>query len=150
MTGKRMRIVILGCGRVGARLANTLDREGHLVSIIDRNAEQFRRLSPDFRGNVVLGIGIDEDVLRQAGIEQADIFVAVTNVDNTNVMASEIAREIFHVPKVITRLYDPARSEIYRTLGLETVCPTVLAAARIRDMLMLRAKAPRPATPADG
>lgn len=138
-----MRVVILGCGRVGARLASSLDREGHTVSIIDRNSDAFRRLAPDFHGDAILGIGIDEDVLRRAGIDGADVFAAVTDTDNTNIMASQIAREIFHVPKVITRTYDPTRSETYRTLGLETVCPTTLAAARIRDMLVQR---PSPST----
>lgn len=133
-----MRVVILGCGRVGARLASSLDRQGHTVSIIDRNSDAFRRLAPDFHGDVILGVGIDEDVLRRAGIETADVFAAVTDADNTNIMASQIAREIFRVPKVITRTYDPSRSETYRTLGLETVCPTTLAAARIRDMVMQR------------
>ena len=134
-----MRVVILGCGRVGARLANSLDRDGHTVSIIDRNPDAFQRLAPDFRGEIVLGIGIDEEVLQRAGIESADVFAAVTDADNTNIMASQIAREIYHVPKVITRTYDPSRSETYRTLGLETVCPTTIAAMRIRDLLIQRA-----------
>lgn len=131
-----MRVVILGCGRVGARLADALDREAHSVSIIDRSNESLqRRLSPDFQGVVVLGNGIDEDVLRRAGIEQADVFAAVTDDDNTNIMASQMAQVMFGVPKVICRLYDPMRNETYRTLGLRTVAPVLLAANRIRDLL---------------
>jgi trk system potassium uptake protein TrkA len=131
-----MRVVILGCGRVGARLATDLDREGHTVSIIDNSNESLqRRLSPDFQGNVVLGNGIDEDVLRRAGIERTDVFAAVTDDDNTNIMASQMAQTIFKVPRVVCRIYDPLRNETYRTLGLQTVAPVLLAANRIRDLL---------------
>ncbi len=130
-----MRIVILGCGRVGAYLAKILVAEGHQVTVIDRNAEAFRRLGPNFEGNLVVGTGIDEDVLRRAGIEQADAFVAVTNGDNTNVMAAQVAREIFGVPRVIGRIYDPLREEIYRMLGVETICPTILGATKIKEAL---------------
>lgn len=132
-----MRVVILGCGRVGAWLAASLDREGHVVSIIDMNNESLqRRLSPDYQGTVVLGNGIDEDVLRRAGIEQAEFFAAVTDDDNTNIMASQMAQIIFKVPKVVCRIYDPLRNETYRMLGLRTVAPVLLAADRIRDLLM--------------
>jgi len=133
-----MRIVILGCGRVGARLASTLDREGHEVSIIDKNTDAFRRLDPEFRGQALVGNGIDEEVLRRAGIEQAQIFAAVTDDDNTNVMACQIAKYIFHVPKVIARLYDPVREETYHMLGLETVCPTTECAYQIKRLLDAR------------
>jgi len=130
-----MRIVILGCGRVGAYLAKMLVAEGHQVTVIDRNAEAFRRLGSDFTGNLVVGTGIDEDVLRRAGIEQAEAFVAVTNGDNTNVMAAQVAKEIFSVPHVICRIYDPWREEIYHALGLETICPTILGATKIKEAL---------------
>lgn len=130
-----MLVLILGCGRVGARLANTLDAEGHDVRIIDANAEAFRRLAPEFRGMTIVGQGIDDDVLRKAGIESADVFAAVTNDDNTNIMASQIAKVIHDVPRVITRIYDPSREETYNTLGLETVCPTELGAQLIDQML---------------
>jgi len=130
-----MRIVILGCGRVGAYLACMLATEGHQVTVIDRNAEAFRRLGLNFESNLVVGTGIDEDVLRRAGIEQADAFVAVTNGDNTNVMAAQVAKEIFGVRRVICRIYDPLREEIYRTLGLETICPTILGATKIKEAL---------------
>lgn len=130
-----MLVLILGCGRVGARLANVLDAEGHDVRVLDGNAEAFRRLSPDFKGLTIVGQGIDDDVLRRAGIEKADVFAAVTNDDNTNIMASQIAKVLHHVPKVITRIYDPIRQETYQTLGLETVCPTALGAQLIEEML---------------
>lgn len=131
-----MRVVILGCGRVGAQLANSLDLEGHHVSIVDLSNESLRRrLSPDFRGLVVLGNGIDEDVLRRSGIEQADAFAAVTDDDNTNIMASQLAQLVFGVKKVVCRVYDETRSETYQTLGLRTVAPVALAAARVRDLL---------------
>ena len=144
-----MRVVILGCGRVGARLANSLDSEGHQVGIIDRSSEAFsQRLSPEFSGTVVVGIGIDEDVMRRAGIVGADVFAAVTNSDNTNIMASQMAKVIFAVPKVICRIYDPIRYETYRTLGLQTVSPTTLGANRVRELLeshQAKAKAVGPA-----
>jgi trk system potassium uptake protein TrkA len=130
-----MRVVILGCGRSGAYLAGVLVAEGHEVAVIDNSAAAFRRLEPDFPGGVVVGTGIDEDVLRRAGIEGADAFVAVTNGDNTNVMAAQVAKEIFGVPRVICRIYDPLREEIYRALGLETICPTVLGATRMHELL---------------
>lgn len=130
-----MVVLILGCGRVGARLASLLDAEGHDVRVIDENPDQFSRLSPEYKGLSIVGQGIDDDVLRRAGIEQADVFAAVTNDDNTNIMASQMAKVLHHVPKVITRIYDPIREETYHALGLETVCPTALGAHLIEQML---------------
>ncbi|MDI7277848.1 MAG: TrkA family potassium uptake protein [Anaerolineae bacterium] len=130
-----MRVVVLGCGRVGSYLAKLLAAEGHQVAVIDRNSAAFKRLGADFAGRLVLGTGIDEDVLRRAGIEEAEAFVAVTNGDNTNVMAAQVARESFQVPRVICRIYDPLRAEIYRSLGIDTMCPTVLGATRIAEIL---------------
>ncbi len=130
-----MRVIILGCGRVGSKLATVLDSEGHEVTIIDLNAEQFRRLGPDFKGTAMVGTGIDEDVLRRAGIEQADAFVAVTNGDNTNIMSSQIAKVIFKVPKVVTRIYDQVREDTYHALGLKTICPTTIGAMTIKNVL---------------
>jgi trk system potassium uptake protein TrkA len=117
--------------------------EGYQVTVIDRNIEAFRRLGSDFIGNLVVGTGIDEDVLRRAGIEQAEAFVAVTNGDNTNVMAVQVAREIFGVPRVICRIYDPLREDIYRTLGLETICPTILGVTKIKEILDRQGAVPR-------
>lgn len=130
-----MRLVIVGCGRVGARLASLLDAEGHEVTIIDANAEAFRRLDPGFKGNAIIGTGVDEDVLRQGGVDQADAFAAVTDDDNTNIMASQVAKTIFGVKKVVTRIYDSTREDTYHALGLETICPTTLGATRIKDVI---------------
>jgi trk system potassium uptake protein TrkA len=130
-----MNIVILGCGRMGALMATRFVAEGHRVSIIDRHGDAFRRLGSGFSGRLVLGTGVDEDVLKRAGIEQADVFVAATDCDNTNIMATQVVKEIFHVPKVVARIYDPLRQETYRSLGLVTVCPTVLGADKVKELL---------------
>jgi trk system potassium uptake protein TrkA len=130
-----MKLVIVGCGRVGAMAAIGLSKAGHQVTVIDSNRRAFDRLGTDFRGEMVLGNGIDEDVLRQAGIESADGFASLTNGDNRNIMAAQIAREIFKVPRVITRIYDPIREDVYRELGLNTVCPTLSGARKIHAML---------------
>lgn len=131
-----MKVIILGCGRLGAYLARRLDREGNEVTVIDRNAESFSRLGSEFRGRMVFGTGIDEDILRRAGIENVDAFVAVTNGDNTNAMASEIAKLVFKVPRVVARLYDPVREDTFHTLGLmETVCPTIIGSDKIHDII---------------
>jgi trk system potassium uptake protein TrkA len=130
-----MRVVILGCGRTGAYLARTLAADSHQVTVIDRDRAAFGRLGHDFAGNLVTGIGIDDDVLRRAGIEEAEAFVAVTNGDNTNVMAAQVAHTVFGVPRVVCRIYDPLRAEIYRELGLEVICPTFWAANQIQSLL---------------
>jgi trk system potassium uptake protein len=131
-----MRVVILGCGRIGSSLAIELDRQGHTVGIVDLRHEAFQRFLPsNFRGRLVLGHGIDEDVLRRAGLEQADCFVALTNEDNTNVMAAQVAGLIFHVPKIICRIYDREREETFRQLGLRTFAPIEMAAARIKELV---------------
>jgi trk system potassium uptake protein TrkA len=123
-----VNIVILGCGRVGAALATQLDKAGHTVSIIDTSSDSFQRLGPEFRGDKVVGNGIDEEILKRAGITKADAFAAVTNGDNRNIMASQIAKEIFHVKKVVCRIYDPIRQATYNMLGLDTICPTTIGA----------------------
>lgn len=128
-----MRIVIVGCGRVGARIASILDHNGHEVAVVDGDAHAFQRLSSSFGGVTVIGTGIDEDVLRLAGIEGAHAFVAVTNEDNRNIMAAQVARLIFEVPEVIARIYDPIRESTYQKLGLTTVCPTTTISALILD-----------------
>lgn len=133
-----MNIVILGCGRVGAQLAGILDKAGHAVSVIDSSSDAFQRLSSDFGGATHIGNGVDEDVLGRAGIRQADVFIAVTNGDNRNIMASQIAKELFKVKKVVCRIYDPIREETYREMGLETFCPTKIGAQMIFDAIMDR------------
>ncbi len=131
-----MRVVILGCGRVGSTVAADLDRAGQAVSIIDTRNEAFQRFLPaDFGGDAVLGNGIDEDVLQRAGLDQAEIFAALTDDDNVNIMAAQVAKLVFQVPKVICRIYDRERNETFRGLGLETVAPVEIAAARIRDLV---------------
>jgi trk system potassium uptake protein TrkA len=133
-----MRIVILGCGRVGSALAYFMDREGHEVVIIDRESSAFRRIPPGFKGQTIRGLGIDEAILRQAGIERADCFAAVTNGDNTNIMAAQMAKVRFKVPKVVARVYDPIRAGAYRELGIDTICTTVIGAGLIQDFLLGR------------
>jgi len=125
----------MGCGRVGAQLAGLLDTDGHSVSILDTNAYSFRRLSPEFGGTALIGNGLDQEALKKAGITEADAFVAVTQGDNRNVMAAQIAKHIFNVPKAICRIYDPLRQELYSTLGVETVSPTTIFAQILKGKL---------------
>jgi trk system potassium uptake protein TrkA len=137
-----VKIVILGCGRVGATLAKKMENAGHTVSIIDSSSESFYRLDPKFKGEKIVGNGVDEDVLKRAGIEKAEAFAAVTNGDNRNIMASQIAKEIFHVKKVVCRIYDPIRQATYNELGLEAICPTTVGV----DMLYNALEDKRPRT----
>jgi len=127
-----VKVVILGCGRVGAQLATQLDRAGHIVSVIDNNSDSFQRLGNKFRGEKILGSGVDEDMLRRAGIATADAFIAVTNGDNRNIMASQIAKEIFNIKKVVCRIYDPLRQVTFNDSGLEAICPTTI----VSDLLL--------------
>ncbi len=134
----------MGCGRVGSQIAADMDRSGHQVVIIDRDPNQFSRaasrgvLTTDFKGDQVVGNGTDADVLRRAGIEDADGFVAVTEGDNRNIMASQIAKNIFKVPHVVARIYDPERAEAYEKIGLHTICPTLEGARHIEKVLLER------------
>jgi trk system potassium uptake protein TrkA len=130
-----MKVVVMGCGRVGARISSILDHNGHDVTVIDTDARSFRRLPVDFQGDTVIGTGIDEDVLRRAGIESAHVFIAVTNGDNRNIMAAQVARTVFEVEHVVVRIYDPVREDTYRRLGLRTVCPTTTISALIIDLI---------------
>ncbi len=131
-----MKVVIMGCGRVGSELATTLDREGHDVRIMDLDEYRFTRYLPEsFGGRKITGNGMDQDALRRAGIEEADAFVAVTQGDNRNVMAAQIAKHIFHVAKVVCRIYDPLRRDLYETLGLEAISPTTVFAQLLKDKL---------------
>jgi trk system potassium uptake protein TrkA len=131
-----MNVVIMGCGRVGARLASLLHSEGHDVTVLDTNPNAFRRLPPSYGGKRIVGNGMDQRALESAGIERADAFVAVTQGDNRNIFGSELAREIYRVPRVICRIYDPGREEIFRDLGLETFSPTSLGAKVMHEMLL--------------
>ena len=125
----------MGCGRVGAALTVELAKAGHTVAIIDKRAEAFDRLPPGFEARTVVGLGFDRDVLQEAGIKEADAFVAVSNGDNSNIVSARIAREHFHVPKVIARIYDPRRAEIYERLDIPTIASVRWAATRIMFLL---------------
>lgn len=133
-----MKVVILGCGRVGSTIATTMAREGHDITIIDLNPDSFRRLSADFKGKTLVGNGIDADTLRRADVEHADAFVAVTNGDNRNIMSVQLAKVRFKVPKVIARIYDPIRAYAYAEVGIETICTTCVGAGLIRDKVLDR------------
>ncbi len=130
-----MKVIIMGCGRVGSWLARLLDADGHQVTILDIDPYSFQRFLPDFKGTALVGYGIDEESLRRAGIEEADGFVALTEGDNRNVMAAQIAKHIFNVPRVICRIKDPLRQELYGTLGLETFTPTTVFARMLKEKL---------------
>src|SRR5438093_1584443 len=121
-----MNVIIVGCGRVGSTLARLMYNDGHTVTIIDMLSESFRRLGSRFKGQRIIGNGIDEDVLKRAGIESCNVFIAVTQGDNRNIMAAQIARLIYNVPKVLTRINDPVRADLYRSLGITTICGTTL------------------------
>ncbi len=127
--------IIVGCGRLGANLANTLSDAGRNVLIMDKDHDAFRRLSSSFGGLSVVGDGTDFDALQEAQIGSASVMVAVTNSDNANIMAAQIARDVFHVDRVIARLYDPERECVYRELGIDTICPAVLSAKEIDRFL---------------
>ncbi len=130
-----MKVIIMGCGRVGEQLARLMVDEGHDVAIIDYDANALSRLGTDFRGRRVKGIGFDRDILVEAGIEDADAFAAASSSDNANVISARIARTVFSVPRVVARLYDPRRAEIYQRLGLMTISSTTWGAERIRELL---------------
>jgi len=131
-----MRILIIGCGRVGAGLAKTLMSRGHSVTIIDKDPLAFDKLGDKFKGQAIVGIGFDRDILIKAGIERADGVAAVTSSDEANVVASRIARDFFHVPRVVARLYDIRQAEIYKRLGIQTIAPTGWGINRIADLLL--------------
>lgn len=131
-----METIIVGCGRVGAELGILLSEEGHNVTVIDKRTDSFRRLGKTFNGLTITGNGFDLDTLSKAGASTADALVVVTNGDNTNIMASQVAKKIFKIPKVIARLYDARRAEIYQRLGLDILSGTTLVASMIRDKLI--------------
>jgi len=130
-----MNVIIMGCGRVGAHLAGMLDKEGHKVTILDIDSYSFRRLPPGFGGQALVGNGTDEEALIKAGIQKADVFVAVTQGDNRNVLAAQIAKHIFNVPKVVCRIYDPIRQEMYQELGILTTSPTKTGSQALREAI---------------
>lgn len=130
-----MNVIVMGCGRVGEQLSLLLLKEGHQVTVIDYDPQALARLGIGFKGRTVLGVGFDRDVLVDAGIEVADAFAATSSSDNANIIAARIARNYFRVPRVVARLYDPRRAEIYQRLGLMTISSTTWGAERIRELL---------------
>ena len=121
----------MGCGRVGSSLATALEAAGHSVAIIDQSKDAFRRLGADFKGRTVVGVGFDRDTLLEAGIDGADAFAAVSNGDNSNILAARVARENYGVTNVVARIYDPGRAEIYQRLGIPTVATVIWASDQI-------------------
>ncbi|MGB4593253.1 MAG: TrkA family potassium uptake protein [Coriobacteriia bacterium] len=130
-----MNIIVVGCGRVGSQLATMLSVEGHNVTVIDRDGDAFRRLGSTFNGVTIKGLGFDEEVLEEAGIREADAFAAVTNLDNTNLMAAEVARKLFGVRHAVARLYNPVRERTYQQLDLDYVCGTTLVAESLLEKI---------------
>ncbi len=130
-----MKAIIMGCGRIGSQVSELMASEGHDVTVIDHDDNAVGRLGPNFKGRIVHGLGFDRNVLVEAGIEQADAFVSASSSDNANIVAARIARNIFHVPRVVARLYDPLRTEVYRRLGLTTISSTNWGAERIHQMI---------------
>ena len=133
-----MKAVIMGCGRVGILLTQELAKGGHDVTVIDKRAEAFDRLPPGFNAKTIVGLGFDRAVLEEAGIEQADAFVAVSSGDNSNIVSARVALEHYHVEHVIARIYDPARADIYERLNIPTVATTKWGVKQIMLMLMHR------------
>ncbi|HZU13624.1 MAG TPA: TrkA family potassium uptake protein [Chloroflexota bacterium] len=130
-----MRVIIMGSGRTGSRLAGMLSRAGQDVTVIDWNEQALDRIPDDFAGQTIVGNAIDQDVLREAGIESADVFVAATSGDNRNIMASEIAYKVFSVPRVVCRVKDPNRARIFEGLGIIVDCRTTQGTQAILDMI---------------
>ncbi len=130
-----MKIIIIGCGRMGSGLAQALNLRGHTVTVIDKDPDAFGQLGPAFHGKTVVGIGFDRDVLLRAGIERADGLAAVTASDEANVVSARLASQVFRVPRVVARLYDPAKAEIYSRLGLITISPLTWGIDRTADLL---------------
>jgi trk system potassium uptake protein TrkA len=130
-----MKVIVMGCGRIGSQVSKLLDEQGHDVTVIDHDQNAEGRLPKSFRGRLVKGLGFDRNVLIDAGIEHADAFVAASQSDNANIVAARTARNIFHVPRVVARLYDPRQAEIYERLGLTTISSTLWGAERIYQVL---------------
>jgi trk system potassium uptake protein TrkA len=128
-----MRFIIVGCGRVGSTLANLYSDAGHQVRVIDEEEESALRLGPRFSGEFFRGVGLDIEVLRRAGVEEADVFIACTDGDNTNLVVAQVAHEQFKVPCVVARVFDPLRASFYSNRGLRVVCPVALTVNLIHE-----------------
>lgn len=131
-----MQIIVVGCGKVGSRFAQLMSEEGHDIVVVDNDSENFKRLGSSFRGLTVTGVPIDEDVLKQAGIETADGFAAVTPDDNVNMIACQIAKEIFKVPRIFARIQDPIREQAFFQFGVYTLCLTNIAVEEFRKLMI--------------
>lgn len=130
-----MKIIVTGCGRLGSGLAQAMARRGHAVTVVDEDPAAFERLGPSFKGRTVAGSPIDREALLAAGVERADGLAAVTASDETNMVSARVALQVFRVPRVVVRLYDPLKAEIYRRLGLQTITPITWGINRIADLL---------------
>jgi trk system potassium uptake protein TrkA len=130
-----MKIIIIGCGRVGSGLAKMLSNRDHQVTVIDSDPVAFERLGKGYKGKSVVGIGFDRQALLDAGIEKADAFAAVTASDEANAVAARIAKNVFKVPRVAARIYDPRKADIYRRLGMQTISPVALGISRMAELL---------------
>ena len=123
-----MKFVIMGCGRLGRTVAEQLDSEGHEVSVIDNDESVFNLLSPSFGGKTVLGTGVDKEIQREAGAAEADVFMALAQGDNRNAMAAQVAKHLHGVERVVARIFDTPRAEMYREMGVDAVNPTSIVA----------------------
>jgi len=130
-----MHIIVVGCGKVGAKFSQVMSQDGHDIVVIDNDSKNFDSLDSSFSGLTVLGVPIDEDVLKMAGIETADCLVAVTSDDNINMMACQVAKEIFKVPLVFARIQDPVREEVFFQFGVQTICPTNMAVDELKSLI---------------
>jgi len=131
-----MNIIIIGCGKVGAKFAQVLSEDGHDVVVVSNDKNEFKALGPDFNGITVTGVPIDQDVLKQAGIENVDALAAVTPDDNVNIMTCQVAKEIFKVPRVIARIFNPEREQVFHHFGLDTICPTNMTVDVLRSKIL--------------
>ena len=131
-----MQIIVVGCGKVGSQFAKMMSEEGHDIVVVDSNLDNFKMLGPNFRGLTVLGVPIDEDVLKEAGIESAEGLAAVTPDDNINMMACQVAKEVFNVPRIFCRIQDPVREQVFYQFGVHTICPTDMAVQEFRALML--------------
>jgi trk system potassium uptake protein TrkA len=130
-----MKIIIIGCGRVGTGLAKMLNNRGHDITVVDNTPESFDALGPGFKGKTVCGIGFDREVLQMAGIDKCDALAAVTASDEANVVTARMAKKFFKVPRVAARIYDPRKAEVYRRFGLQIICPVTLGTSSLAELL---------------
>lgn len=131
-----MQIIVVGCGKVGSQFAKMMSGEGHDIVVVDSNVDNFKMLGPNFKGLTVLGVPIDEDVLKEAGIESAEGLAAVTPDDNINMMACQVAKEVFNVPRIFCRIQDPVREQVFYQFGVHTICPTDMAVQEFRALML--------------